>query len=32
MQRVPVEAVPIVTDASEALVARMWLAAEPART
>ena len=29
MQRVPVEAVQIVTGASEALVALMWLAAEP---
>jgi aspartate/methionine/tyrosine aminotransferase len=29
MQRVPVEAVQIVTGASEALVAMMWLAAEP---
>jgi aspartate/methionine/tyrosine aminotransferase len=29
MQRVPVEAVQVVTGASEALVALMWLAAEP---
>ncbi len=29
MQRVPVEAIQIVTGASEALVALMWLAAEP---
>src|SRR5262249_27340968 len=29
MQRVPIEAVQIVTGASEALVALMWLAAEP---
>src|SRR5258708_14673222 len=29
MQRVPVEAVQIVTGASEAIVALMWLAAEP---
>src|SRR2546426_3165559 len=29
MQRVPVDAVQIVTGASEALVALMWLAAEP---
>ena len=29
MQGVPVEAVQVVTDASEALVALMWLAAEP---
>src|SRR5258708_31107019 len=29
MQRVPVEAVQIVTGASEALVALMWMAAEP---
>ena len=29
MQRVPVEAVQIVTGASEALLALMWLAAEP---